>query len=128
MTDNPKPTAAPTNENEVVLFMTNGDGTFNCAWCEGRFPVDVAIPDVDDDPICPECHQGALNEDILDESSAVDMLGRVSFYLAAEYPYIKQDVHRSSPERRACEIILACKDLIDLTSPQPSTNLRRNRL
>ena len=56
------------------------------------------------------------------------LLGRVSFYLAGQYPFIKQDVLRQSPERRACEIVLACKDLIELTQERPTGNVRRNRL
>jgi hypothetical protein len=51
------------SDNEIVVFMTNGDGTFNCTWCDRRFPVDVAIPDGNDDPICPECQQEAVNEE-----------------------------------------------------------------
>lgn len=49
---------------------------------------------------------------------AYEMLGRVSFYLGAAYPFIKKDVHRVTPERKACEIVLACKDLIDLVHNQ----------
>lgn len=43
----------------VTLFVTNGDGTFTCAWCGEIFPVDEAIPDGDDDPICPTCDANA---------------------------------------------------------------------
>jgi hypothetical protein len=49
-------------------------------------------------------------------NEAYYMLGRVTFYLAGAYPFIKSDVYRKTPERRACEIILACKDLIELTN------------
>jgi len=55
-----------------------------------------------------------------------ELLGRVSFYLAGQYPFIKNDCLRQTPERRACEIILVCKDLIELTT-KPTTNPRRNR-
>lgn len=47
---------------------------------------------------------------------AYSLLGRVSYYLGDAYPSIKGDVHRKTPERRACEIILACKDLIELVN------------
>jgi hypothetical protein len=58
----------------------------------------------------------------------MEMLRRVSFYLADQYPHIKNDFRRITPERRACEIILALKDLCELTSSQVEENPRRNRL
>lgn len=54
----------------------------------------------------------------MNEMTAIDayhMLGRVTYYLADTYPFIKHDVHRKTPERRACEIIIALKDLIEHT-------------
>jgi hypothetical protein len=49
----------------------------------------------------------------VDSKWAYFMLGRVSFYLAEQYPFIKNDIYRKTAERRACEIILALKDLIE---------------
>ncbi len=51
---------------------------------------------------------------------ALKTLGNATFYLAREYPFIKNDVFTRTPERRACEIIIACKDLVEYTS-WPST-------
>lgn len=48
---------------EALLFVTNGDGSVNCAWCEKRFSADDAIPDSNDDPICPQCDEGARSEE-----------------------------------------------------------------
>jgi hypothetical protein len=62
-----KPESCPNEES--VLFMTNGDGTFNCAWCERRVTVDLAVPDSNDDPICPECHQGAVDDELDSEGT-----------------------------------------------------------
>ena len=44
---------------DIVLFVTNGDGTVNCAWCGKTFDADLAVPDSDDDPICPICAEDA---------------------------------------------------------------------
>jgi formylmethanofuran dehydrogenase subunit E len=43
------------NDEEVVLFVTNGDGTVDCSWCGTTFNADLATPDADDEPVCPEC-------------------------------------------------------------------------
>jgi hypothetical protein len=51
----------------------------------------------------------------MNTDKAYKLLGRASIYLGKAYPFIKGDVWRKTPERKACEIILALKDLIDLT-------------
>lgn len=46
-----------------------GDGTFTCTWCGRRFPVDVAIPDDNDElpvcwpPICPQCDKDSRDDE-----------------------------------------------------------------
>lgn len=48
---------------ETILFVTNGDGTVNCAWCDKRIIADFAVPDDNDDPICRECAEAASNDE-----------------------------------------------------------------
>ena len=50
------------------------------------------------------------------QHEAADKLGRASIYMGQAYPFIKNDVCRQTPERRAAEILLALKDLIDLST------------
>lgn len=61
----------PQND-EVILFCTNGDGTVNCAWCDEIFNADDAVPDAHDQPICPECYADAKEhpEDYADDEEA----------------------------------------------------------
>lgn len=70
-------------------------------------PCGCIVADGDVKKLCISCGGAA---------EACAILGRATFYLADEYPGIKSDVYRKMPERRACEIILACKDLVDLTN------------
>ena len=58
------PVAGGSDDEETVLFVTNGDGTVNCAWCGERFNADLAVPDNDDDPICPGCYSAAQDEEL----------------------------------------------------------------
>jgi hypothetical protein len=46
--------------------------------------------------------------------SGYEILGSASWYLGNTYPFIKNDVFLTTPQRRACEIILHLKDLIGL--------------
>jgi len=48
--------------DEVTLFVTNGDGTVDCAWCGKTFNADDAVSDNEDDPICPQCAKDAVAE------------------------------------------------------------------
>jgi hypothetical protein len=48
------------------------------------------------------------------KQDALNMLGDATFYLAERYPFIKNDLYRETPERIACEIIIALKDLVEL--------------
>ncbi len=52
------------SSEEVILFVTNGDGTATCAWCEEIFDATLAVPDGDLDPICPGCAAVAEEESL----------------------------------------------------------------
>lgn len=45
-------------------------------------------------------------------AEAWEQLGRITIYLANEYPSIKHDIHVESPQRQACELLIAAKDFL----------------
>ncbi len=47
--------------------------------------------------------------------NATKILGDATIYLGSAYPFIKYDVYRRTPERRAAEILCALKDVIELS-------------
>ena len=49
------------------------------------------------------------------ERDPASILGSASIYLGTVYPFIKRDVYRHTPERRAAEILCALKDLVELS-------------
>ena len=49
------------------------------------------------------------------ERHPAEILGNATLYLGAAYPFIKKDVYRRTPERRAAEILCALKDVIELS-------------
>ncbi len=55
-----------TYDGPLILFCDNGDGTVNCAWCDERFNADLAVPDVECEPICQECAAHATDDGYYD--------------------------------------------------------------
>jgi hypothetical protein len=51
-----------------------------------------------------------------ESQEAYEILGRSTIYMGDTYPFIKDDVYRHTPERIATEILLALKDLIELSA------------
>ena len=53
---------AESRNDEVTLFLAKADGTVDCTWCGENFNADLAIPDANDEPICPACYEMAEKE------------------------------------------------------------------
>lgn len=58
----------------------------------------------------------------MQEKNPAEILGNATLYLGNAYPFIKNDVHRKTPERRAAEILCALKDIIELSDWGLSTD------
>ena len=50
------------------------------------------------------------------QRNPAEILGNASIRLGEAYPFIKGDVLRQTPERRAAEILCALKDVIELAN------------
>ena len=46
---------------------------------------------------------------------ALLVLKHASVYLADQHPFVRNDVYNTTPERRACKILIALCDLLELT-------------
>ena len=53
---------AESRDDEVILFLAKADGTVDCTWCGENFNADLAVPDANDEPICPQCAEMAEQE------------------------------------------------------------------
>jgi hypothetical protein len=87
------------SEDCVTVFCTNGDGTVDCAWCGETFNADLAQPDGNLEPTCPDCLQSAEEESLaMTKAEYIENLHFAEGDLTSEQleaEYVKFDVWRN---------------------------------